>query len=292
MLKPVYGKFEPIYDQNVAEKDNSDVPYKIIGARWVAADDMDDKDEVTTCMIMPPDRDWRNRYFQGTDPIAADTGSSFMSSCIWDRAAQTKNGQTEAPVCYIYHRKPHDQEATFLQCLLMGLYYDTNSPSNQKEGVKELIENNIGALYIKYLQDKDFGKRIVMNMELSEMDLRGGGSLYGINTSGHGNNRRKKIVVGKLGEVIKYFGQNIYFDIFWKECETYVNLGKDGESWKPVDKNYRDDCLDSTAFAKICSDSFAFLPLKKVEKEEIHRKVIRKKLVRNKQGNLELEVIR
>jgi hypothetical protein len=286
-LEPVFGKFEPIYDINVPEKENSDVPYKIIGAKWIPADDVDDKDEITACMIMPPDRDYRNRYYQGTDPIASPTGHSMMASCIWDRAAQTEDGQTEAPVCYIYYRKQHDPKASYLQCLLMGLYYDTNHQAGQKQGVPELIENNIGISYYDYCSEKGFSRKIILNSEIAEIDLRGGGALWGLNTSGKGNNRRKIRVVYKLGELIKVFGQNIYFDTFWKELETYANVGKDGESWQPVDKKqYFDDSLDGTSFAKICSDSFPHLKTHKVEKQEIGKTERKTKMVRTREGKL------
>lgn len=264
--RPVLGWFEPIYDQTKPEPETSDTPFKIVGSVFVPADDNSDMDKVSAAMMLRPNYDWENRYFQGTDPISNETGISFMASAIWDRHVEALDRVTEAPVCLIYHRKAHDPKSTFLQCLLMGLYYDTNHPEGAKQGVPELIENNIGGNYKEYQENKGFYKRIVFNKQLPDNDMMGGGPNWGINTSGRGQNRRKMRVVYKMRELAKLYGNNIHFDVFWKEMETYVNHMKSEETWGPMDKrNNRDDALDGITFSYICSLAHANLPTRKRE---------------------------
>ena len=84
-----------------------------------------------------------------------------MASTIYDdHIPLDDDGEevTQAPVCLLYHRKQHDHRASFLQCLLMGIYYDN---SQEKRGVPELIENNIGTNYKTYKEDKGFEHSIV-----------------------------------------------------------------------------------------------------------------------------------
>lgn len=288
--RPVTGWFEPIYDMTSPMPETSDTPFKIVGATFVPADDNDDPTRISAMMMLRPDYSWVNRYFQGTDPIANETGISFMSSVIWDRCVQLGDKTTEAPVCLIYHRKPHDPKYTYLQCMLMGIFYDTNNPEGAKQGVPELIENNIGGNYKEYLEQKGYDRRIVYNSELPEPDMKGGGAMWGINTSGRGQNRRKMRVVGKMRDLAKMFGNNIHFDIFWKEMETYVNHMKSEETWAPVDKRmYRDDCLDATSFAYICSLCFSHVSTRKKDNENADIMKVVYNQVRLPNGELVME---
>jgi len=292
-MRPVLGYFEPIYDRTKPEPENSDTPFKIIGATWWAADDCDDSSKISCMMMLKPDRDWVNRYYQGTDPIANETGVSFMASGIWDRHIQSNSGRTEGPVCLIYHRKSHDPKCTYLQCVLMGLYYDTNNPEGAKLGVPELIENNIGTNYKEYKENKGFYKSVVYNGELPDNDMMGGGAKWGINTSGRGQNRRKMRVVSKTRDIVVLFGQNVHFDVFWKELETYVNLMKSDETWAPIDKRmYRDDALDGITFSYICSLCFPHLVTRKVSEGSADILKTVYKYVRKSDGQLVYEPIR
>ena len=78
------GYFEPIFDENQPAHETSDVPYKIVGANFVPTEDMDQR--ATAYIFSHPKADWRNRYFSGTDPIQANTGTSNMACAIWDKA--------------------------------------------------------------------------------------------------------------------------------------------------------------------------------------------------------------
>lgn len=275
--KPRFGYFEPVYDYQ-SPIETGYVPYKIIDARFVpcAEDDI----EVSTCMVKRPDVNWRNRYYQGTDPILNDTGISFMASTIWDKNIPIKDkdgndSYTQAPICFVYHRKMYDPKASYLQCMLMGLYYDTNNPQNNKKGVPDVIENNLGISYREFKEFFGFGSSVVMNSELFDPDLQGGGAKWGINTSGHGMNRRKSKVVTRLKELIYAFHQNIFYYVFFKELDTYVAVVKTDVTYAPIDKKmFRDDCLDATAFSYICALSYAH---KKAYKEVTENPVIKVK---------------
>lgn len=256
--KPQQGYFEPIYDINKPETNEaSDVPYKIIGANWVPVDD-NETDMATAFMLFPPDRDYLDRYYQGTDPIGNETGLSFMCSVIWDKWIQVKDENnteftTQAPVCMVYHRQQQNPKATFLQCLLMGLYYDNNIV---KRGVPHLVENNIGLTFKEYLDNKGFINSLVLNKQLP-LDLQSSGANWGVNTQGR--NGRKAMVVYKLRECLYAYYKNIYFKIIFKELETYFNkpTSTGTESWQPVDKKlYRDDGLDGLSFSYICARCF------------------------------------
>ena len=251
--KPVEGYFEPVYDLLQPMPDTSDVPYKIVDAKFIPIDDDDDRSLISCRMLKKPDRAWKDRYYQGTDPIAVETGISYFASTIIDSHAETPDGEfTKAPVCLLYHRKPHDHKTSFLQSILMGLYYDTNNKERLKKGVPELIENNIGTNYKDYKEAKGFWGSIVLNGELPAPEARGGGQKWGMNTSGSGV-VRKLYMVGRLRDFVLNYHQNIYIQIYFKELLTYVNIQKTQESWQPLDKRiHRDDALDSLALAYIC----------------------------------------
>ena len=53
-----------------------------MGANFVACDYLDDK----TCvlMFMPPNKEYVDRYYQGTDPLSAESGTSKMGYRDWE----------------------------------------------------------------------------------------------------------------------------------------------------------------------------------------------------------------
>jgi hypothetical protein len=152
-VKPIHGYFEPIYDETTPAGMGSDVPFKIKGARFIACDDHN-MHKASVVIFQKPEYGWKHRYWQGTDPIATETGRSKMASSIWDEYLKT------VPAV-VNFRKRHDHKYTFLQCLLLGLYYDTGS--EYKAGVKELVEANIGTNYIDYKDAKGFLNSLIFN---------------------------------------------------------------------------------------------------------------------------------
>lgn len=249
-LKPTYGYFKPIFDFT-SPVENSDVPYKIIGAEFVAVGDSD-YDKATSIMFQQPKKNWINRYWQGTDPIAADTGTSKMASTVYDKFYNTIS-------CLVNFREPSNPKASFLQCLLMGIYYDC----------KELVEKNIGLAYFNYVETKGYINRLVLNSELMESFQSGSPSDLGIDNKG----ARAKFIVAHMHELFTAFGDKIYIDTYFIQLRTFIcKLSRSGQSdtWQPLDHRlYFDDALFSAAFAYINALSHINKIPRNIEEERI-----------------------
>jgi len=270
-----YGYFEPIYDFSVKEGENSDTPYKIRDARFVACDDTN-LDMATSIMIVPPNKEWRNRYYQGTDPISVETGKSLMASIIHD-------AYLNMPVCMVNYKKTHDHKYVFLQCLLMGLYYDVEHNAGDKLGVKELVESNVGTNYVDYKEAKGFIRNMVHNTELPD-PARGGGGRIGMDNRG----TRSLFIIGKLREYVNTYDENIYFDVIYRQLDTFVDNQKNKvESWGSVNKKlYPDDVLFALAFAYICRLTYPYKNPEKISEEGVAVKKVRYELTRKPDGTL------
>lgn len=237
------GYFEPVYDYTTVADENSDVPYKIIGAEFIPVGDMDQRGTVT--IFQHPQPGWKNRYFQGTDPIDTDTGLSNMASTIWD-----KYHKCPAAILDWRHR---DYRQVFLQTMLMGIYYDT---ADKKIGVKELVESNRGTSYTQYKQAKGFDREFVLNFQLSHIGFVNNSGLndgIGIDNKGV----RNTMIINRMFEMISAYGQNNYFEVFFEQLKTFTcNISDKGkEVWGPMNRKYfKDDVLFSTVFAYICAE--------------------------------------
>jgi hypothetical protein len=200
----------------------------------------------TATRLVPPNKEWINRYFQGTDPIGVDTGRSKMCSVIWDE-------KNKAPICMVNFRKQHDHKYSFLQTMLMGLYYDTNNELRQKKGVPEVVESNIGTNYIDYKKGKGFERSIVMNSELPDI-FRGGQRMWGLDNK----SLRAVAVVSRMSEVFQMFWQNIYFEVLPIQLESFVpSETTKTESWAKENQASFDDALYGFVYAYICSMCFS-----------------------------------
>ena len=236
---PIYGFFEPVYDENDPMPPESDTPYRIVDARFIPLTDDDDPKQATAIMFMRPEKGWKHRYWQGTDPIATETGHSKMSSAIWDDYYKT------IP-CLVNFRKQHDHKKSFLQCLLMGLYYDNKVV---KTGVKDLVEANIGTNYIDYKQEKGFFDTLTFNSELPSR-VFGGAREVGIDNKG----TRAHAIVDFMTEMFRAFHNRFYIKIIFDQLSTFVNKitpsGK--ETWEAQNKLLHfDDVLFAITFAYI-----------------------------------------
>jgi hypothetical protein len=244
--KPTRGYFEPIYDETVQDNENSDTPFKIVGSRFVACDDQN-MDMATCSVLMNPKNGWKNRYFQGTDPIMTDNGYSNMASVVYDIVLNT-------PVAIMDYRDP-DHKYTFLQCLLLGLYYDT-----MKEGcIKELVESNIGTAYFDYKESKGFYNSLVQRTELPDY-LRGGSSLYGIDNRGATSASRGKFIINKLHEVLTVYGDRFYFLSIFTQLRTFICTvtERGSETWGVTDtRKFNDDVLFGLVFSYICALTYS-----------------------------------
>ena len=242
----VYGYFEPIFDINTPADEHNDVPYRIIGARFIPCDDSN-MDRTTVFMVHKPSAGWYHRYYQGTDPIAAETGTSNHASTVLDDLFQE-------PACILNFRKKYDHKYVFLQCLLMGLYYDINSPDGRKKGIPELVEANIGANYIDYKTSKGYGRSLVYNSQLPPR-FRGGPQLVGVDNKGI----RALAIIDKMSETINSYHRKFKAEVIFTQLETFnrttTATGKD--VWGPKNKKInRDDVLFSTTYSYICKEAF------------------------------------
>jgi hypothetical protein len=271
-LKSRYGMFEPIFDTNKPENENSDVPFKIIGANWVPLDIEDDR--VSTILIAHPYKSWVNRYWQGTDPINSLTGSSKMSSAIWDK-------QFNTPVAVVNHRHKYDPKSSYLQCLLLGLYYDTRE---KKKGITELVEANIGNDYSNYKDAKGFMDSLMYNSELPAYLQSGDKRKIGLENYTHTNSA----ILNKLREVLSVYGDRICLEELFIQLKTFVSKvsATFKETWEAIDKRYYfDDIIFSITYSYICSLSFPEKYPYEITSEEMKFKKVWKD-VHDAQGNL------
>src|SRR3990167_8341252 len=269
VLRPKRGYFEAILgDKSMPE--GADIPFNIIGVDFVAVPDGDPRGVVI--MFQEPKKNWRKRYYQGTDPIASDTGLSNMASGIWDNYYKTVS-------CVVNFRATNYKE-TFLQTMLLGMYYDIE----RGYGVKELLETNIGLAYREYKENKGFFDSLVFNAELPQYLQTSSGNIVGIDNRG----MRSKMIIDKMFEMIQAFGTKIYIEEFFIQLKTFVCTvnQKGNESWGPVDRRYyKDDVLFACVFSYICSLCYINEIPEKIDSED-KRTVIRHELRRDANWNL------
>jgi hypothetical protein len=268
--QPVYGYFEPIMDENSPMNPESDLPYKVVGAKFIPIDDTDDFKKASACVFIKPEPGWVDRYYQGTDPIATETGHSKFASAIWDEHLKT------VPAV-VNFRQQHNHRYAFLQSVLLGLYYDT-SPE-PKTGVKELVEANIGTNYIDYKQLKGFFYSFVFNTQLPPK-LVGGARDIGIDNKGN----RANAIIEYMTEVFRTYHDRIYipaaFDQLMTFTQSTTNSGK--ETWQPQNvQMHFSDVLFAITYAYICRQCFLHLyPQQKITvpgKFDVRHKLIRQK---------------
>ena len=278
--QPTYGYFEPVFNENDPMPPESDVPYRVVGARFVAIDDTDDFKKASVCIFNKPEDGWVNRYWKGTDPIATETGHSKFSSTIWDEYLKTISA-------VMNFRQQHDHKYTFLQSLLLGLYYDT--APGVKEGVKDLVEANIGTNYTDYVEAKGYFSSLVFNSQLPPK-LVGGARLIGVDNKGV----RANVIVDYMTEMFRAYHDRIYIPILFEQLTTFVqDLSKSGkEVWSPMNKLlHYDDTLYSAVYAYICRLSHSHLfPTRQVVMADRYK--VKYRLVRKEDYSLVREPVR
>lgn len=268
-IRPTRGYFEPVYDMSQPENENSDTPFKIIGANFVAVDDNDDF-RATVSILQHPKKNWKNRYYQGTDPVMTDNGYSNMGSVIYDAEFNT-------PVAILNYRDP-DHKYTFLQCLLMGIYYAPHG----EDCVKELVEGNVGMAYFDYKESKGYWNSLVQRTELPD-HLSGGSALYGIDNRSF----RSKHIINRMYEAITA-ANPIYFEEIFTQlrtfCCTFTENGH--ETWGVSDtRRFFDDLLFGYVFSYICAESYRHKKPYNTIQDEM-RNITKFELRRDAGGNL------
>jgi hypothetical protein len=272
-VKIQYGYFEPIFNQSKPMDEHSDVPYAIIGSTFIPCDD-NNLEIATVGILFHPKKKWVNRYYQGTDPVMIDNGNSKMASVVYDSYYNT-------PVAIMNHRT-NDHRYTFLQCLLLGLYYGENG-----EPIKELVESNMGQTYFDYKEAKGYYNSLVQRTELPDY-LRGGSQLYGVDNRGGGLTPRNAFIITKMNEVITTYGDRFFFKVIFNQLRTFVcHINDKGVAvWGVTDtRKFDDDVLFGLVFSYICAICYSHKEIKDLSVESSRFKIIHK-LIRDKDGNL------
>lgn len=242
-----YGKFEPIYGNEPMPK-GSKHPFKITGARWVPSSDHDLMAPVV--MWSHPDKKYRWRYYQGTDPIQHDSGRSKMSSAIMDALHNTI-------ACIVNHRSD-DPDESYEQVALMGMYYADNG----ERFCPELVESNLMAGYVSYKIGPwlDAERSLVRKLELPDF-LRVKDQSGTVNAIGVDNKaQRKAAIIGLLKEFLLENYGRIFIPDIWEQLRHFVatpTRGITGTLWGSEDtEKYNDDIVMATAFSYICRLSY------------------------------------
>lgn len=244
-IKCKYGYFNAIWDESKPMPEGFDIPYAIRDAEFVETDASDPR--MTTIMFQPPKRGYINRYYQGTDPINAESGLSNMASAIWDAEYNTVSAVVDA--------REQNYKSTYLQCMLLGIYYDCETSM----GVKDLIEANIGTNYMSYKEDRGRHRTLVFTSELpAQFRNKSGTQLTGIDNK----TSRNKLIIDKLFELLSAYGNRLYIRRIFEQLKTFTCKETDGGNitWGPIDrKYYKDDVLWAITYAYINRQTYAHL---------------------------------
>jgi len=243
-----YGFFDPIFDMSRPTPDLH-TEYRIIGARWVETGERDHSS--TTAMIAhhpPQDEIWKNRFYQGTDPINSETGHSKMCSAIWD--AYTNS------VSSVVFNKDKRFKNDYLQVLLQSLYYD----QQKKGGVKELVENNIGDMHVDFQEIHGFKHKFTSNAQLPEYFQTYGGKWFGISNKANTAPR----IMAKTEELLDAYGDRIDVPWLWEQLKTFVEKDLKSQSshrqtrYQASDLRYDyDDTIFAVTYAYINAQAHA-----------------------------------
>ena len=277
-----YGYFEPIMDMSSPTPDLI-TEYRIIGAKWVPTESRENVSTTALIIHHPPQGDiWKNRWYQGTDPINSETGHSMMCSAIWDAYTNTVSS-------VVFHRD-RKFKFTYLQVLLQSLYYD----QQKKGGVKELVENNIGDMHIDFQEIHGFKHKFTSNAQLPEYFHTHGGKWFGISNKANTAPR----IMAKTEEMLDAYGDRIDIPWIWEQLKTFVE--KDLKSsnshrqtrYQAADARYDyDDAIFAITFAYINAVAHA-----KYEPENIknvdERGTIVTRYVQGKETNYRMKLAR
>lgn len=260
-----YGYFEPILDMSQPTPDLI-TDFKIIGARWIKTQAREDVSTSSIIIHHPPEGEiWKNRWYQGTDPINSETGHSMMCSAIWD-------AHTNSVSSVVFHRDKKFKY-TYLQVLLQSLYYD----QQKRGGVKELVENNIGDMHIDFQEMHGFKNKFTANAQLPEYLQTFGGKWFGISNKTNTAPR----IIAKTEEMIDSYGPNIDVPWLWEQLKTFVE--KDLKStnshrqtrYQAADSRYDyDDAIFAITFAYINALSHAKYDPENIKGEGLDKKVV------------------
>jgi len=253
-----HGYFLPVYKKGV--KIGDEVRDRIVGSEFVPCEETSPLRTAT--IFQEPKQEYSWRYYQGTDPIANDTGLSKMASAIWDKLYCTCSA-------YINFRKANDITYIYQQVLLLGLYYDTR---DNIKGVPEVFERNIGGAYKEYMTTEGYRNKLLYDAQLSEPFQSGNRTQLGLDNKGI----RNQNIISRMQETFNTYSPKIFLRDVFQQLRTFVAkpTRAGNVTWGTLDPRvYNDDLLFAITFAKICSDSISKVPEKGGEdRQETKRK--------------------
>jgi hypothetical protein len=259
-LKHLRGYFEPIYDMAKKRGEDAYVPYEIIGARFVPADQsLVEEDSPFACVTMyeRPDLTWTNIYYKGSDPIFTSSGHSKFASSIWN--AKTKRIAAE------FNYKSEDYRYEYLQSLLLNIYY-SRVYGGRKTGIRELLEFNVGGEYYNFCCELGYGSIFTGNAMLPQT-LQTTTIDIGINKRG----TNSVAIVNRLEEMLIDSAANIDSLEFWVQLKTFIRKQiSSGYKYEPANKKiHYDDVIDATTYGKINAEVHSHLPMQKVDDTQL-----------------------
>jgi hypothetical protein len=231
----------------------------------------------------PPDNEvWKNRWYQGTDPINSETGHSMMCSAIWDSL-------TNSVSSVVFHRDKKFKY-TYLQVLLQSLYYD----QQRRGGIKELVENNIGDMHVDFQEIHGFKMKFTANTQLPEYFQTYGGKWFGISNKANTAPR----IIAKAEEMIDSYSLNIDVPWLWEQLKTFVE--KDLKSstshrqtrYQAADTRYDyDDAIFAITFAYINAQAHAKYEPENIKGESLDKHIITR-YVQSAETNFRMKLAR
>lgn len=267
--QPMFGRYVPIFDTSIVYPESFKIPHKIIGADFQPTSGPEDP-MTTACIFIKPQA-WLYRFYQGIDPINAETGHSLFSASIWDKYEAT----FASTILY----RERDYQMCYLQALLQRIYYSQGLP----DLIKCLPENNIGDDMMNFWSMLGFNENTIVGKLELPPSVRSGDKQWGIsnrpNTAGG--------IVGYMSHVFNTYISNIKIYWYLKQLRTFVEKDLKTQTslretrWQAQNKKIDyDDALFSGVFAYIAAETDSDTIPISIEKYEEHlRSSNRKKLV-------------
>ena len=277
-----YGYFDPILDMSQPTADLL-TTHRIVGAEWIPTKGREDINTSAVIVHHPPNGEvWKNRWYQGTDPINSETGHSKMCSAIWD-------SYTNSVSSVVFHRDRKFKQ-TYLQVLLQSLYYD----QQKRGGVKELIENNIGDMHLDFQEIHGFRNKFTAMAQLPEYLQTHSGKWFGISNKANTAPR----IIAKTEEMLDTYAESIDVPWIWEQLKTFVE--KDLRSstshrqtrYQAADTRYDyDDAIFAVTFAYINAQSHSRYEPENIKTAQGDNKVVTR-YIQSKETNYRMKLAR
>jgi hypothetical protein len=206
----------------------------------------------------------------------------MMCSAVWDSYTNTVSS-------VVFHRD-RKFKYTYLQVLLQSLYYDQQN----RGGIKELVENNIGDMHIDFQEIHGFKNKFTSNTQLPEYLQTHGGKWFGISNKTNTAPR----IIAKAEEMLDAYGDRIDIPWLWEQLKTFVEKDLRSQNshrqtrYQAADARYDyDDAIFAITFAYINAISHAKYEPENIKSEGLDKKVT-VRYVQSKETNFRMKLAR